>query len=492
MGEAPAAGQNKQGLVLKNMLFLVGAQVVGTPLSILVNATMGRYLGAIPLGQAYLASTLTQFAFIFVEWGQSGLIPAHVARDRSSAGELLGTALAWRLGMAALVYLPMALGCLALGYEHAFQLILLLVTLQWLFGALSTACQDTVRGFERTDVGALGQVGQQLLNALCVIPTVVLGGGLAAALAAQLVGPAVVLIGTARMLRSVGVGALRVRAATIKLLFTHGAPFLFFGLAMVLQPNVDAVLLSKLGSAESIGWHAVARRLIGTLVLPAAALIAALYPTLARLHKEDTEGFCATTRSALRGTTILAIPIALSCAWYREVGIMIFSKQAFVQAEGNLLILSGFLFLLYFSMPLGSALMAAGRHKQWAATQFLCVGVSAVLDPLLIPWFQLRYGNGGLGVCVANVISEIGMVVTGVAMTPKGIFDRTFALGLARTLPAGLAMSGVAWLLSSLTPFIAAPIALATYFGCLWAVGGVDEQQVAAVKQLIARKMAKK
>ena len=40
--------------------------------------------------------------------------------------------------------------------------------------------------------------------------------------------------------------------------------------------------------------------------------------------------------------------------------------------------------------------MAAGRERPWAISQFLCVVVSAALDPILVPWFQAHRGNGGL------------------------------------------------------------------------------------------------
>ena len=44
-------------LVLRNTLMLVGAQLLGMPLSIVLNAMMARYLGPEDFGYIYLAST---------------------------------------------------------------------------------------------------------------------------------------------------------------------------------------------------------------------------------------------------------------------------------------------------------------------------------------------------------------------------------------------------------------------------------------------------
>lgn len=481
-----------QSLVLRNAIILVGAQVLGTPLSIFMNAVLGRYLGAADFGRIYLMTTFTQLGFLFVDWGQNDLLPGEIAQNRSRAGELLGTALTWRVGGAVVMYGILAALCVVLGYEPEIQFVLALMTVQTLFGSMISACQSSVRGLERTDVGAVGQIAQQVLLLALVFPTLALGFRLRGALVAQAVAMGTIFVVTFAVLRSVGIGKLAFKRETIKTLLVKGTPFLGFGISLHLQSNLDAVFLSKFSSEEVVGWHAVARRLVGALIIPAAAIIGALYPTLSRLHVEDHAGFVQTTRSSLRGTAILAVPLALCCGLYRELGVQIFSERAFGPAEANLLVLSGFVFLLYFSMPIGSALLAAGKQRPWAATQFLCVVVSIGLNPFLIPWFQKNYGNGGIGLCVATVVSEVGMVAIGVAMTPKGVFDAGLMGTLARTLLAGVAMGVTGWFLRWLTPFVAAPIALAVYFGVLWLIGGIDKNQVTVVRQAIARKAARR
>ncbi len=485
--EAP----RKQGLVLRNTLVLVGAQVAGVPLSIVVSAMTGRYLGAEEFGYASIAWTLAGFGFLLVEWGQGGVLPARVARDRGQAAELLGTALGWRLGVALVVYGILAAGSAALGYEPRFQAALGLVVLQSFFATVSLACQDVIRGFERTDVTAYAQMGQQLVVAVLVIPTLLFGGRLIGMLAAQAIASGAVALFVWRAIRRIGVRGLAFSKPTARTMFFEGYGFFIFGAAMALQPNVDAILLSKLAPIETVGYQAAARKLIGVLVLPAAALTTALYPTLSRLYSEDLAAFRETTRNALRGTAILAVPVALGCALFREVGISIFSRHAFGPAQGNLLILSAFLLLVYLSMPLGTAILAAGKQRAWAFVQFGCVIVSVVVDPLLIPVLQARYGNGGLGVCVAAVISEVLMVGAGMLLVPSGVLDRSVALSLLRAALAGVAMAGVARLLGGITPYVAAPLAGLAYVAALWAVGGLSGSQLALFRAAISRRRSR-
>jgi O-antigen/teichoic acid export membrane protein len=488
----PPAPAKTTGLVLRNAMFLAIAQVLVMPMSVLINAVMGRYLGPEEFGFLYVAWTFSSFGAVAVEWGQQGVLPSKITKERDRAGEILGSALAWRFVASLFTYVILAGICFALGYPYEVQVALALVSVAACISSAVSAFQDAVRGFERTDFTAKGMVGGQFLMALFVIPTLMLGGRMRATLLAQMISPVVVFFLMWRAIGSVGVGRLSIRTQTVKRLLVEGFPFLFFGLAMALQPYVDALFLSKLAPAEVVGWYAASRKLVGVLIFPASALITALYPTLCRLHVEDKESFRSTFGTALRVTTALVVPVAVGCAVYPEIGVSIFSKQSFGPAMDDLRVLSVFVLLVYFTMTLGVGLLAAGRQRVWAAIQFLCVAVSAVLDPILVPWFQAWKGNGGLGVCVAAVISEVVMVVAGIALMPRGVFDRALMRELVLALLSGGAMALVAHFLSWMTPFLAAPIAVAVYVGGLLVTGALDKNVTQTMREMVARKLGNK
>jgi O-antigen/teichoic acid export membrane protein len=481
----------KKSPVLKNTLILVGGQLAGTPLMVLLNAIMGRYLGPAAFGHLYLATTVMRLGFLFVEWGHSGVMPAAVARDRSRAGEYLGTSLVWRLASALLICVTVTLAAPLAGYEGEFQLILGLVALQSLLGALTGACQDVVRGFERTDVTAGSQLASQILSVVVVIPVLMLGGGLIAALVAQAAVGAVVSVVTGVVTLRAGVVAIAASKRALKELFQQGSYFLSFGIAMMLQANVDTVFLSKLTPVEVVGWQGATQRLAGVLVIPASALITALYPTLSRLHVENRGDYSTTVRKSLRGALLLAVPMAACCALYRDLGVQLFSEASFGPARQNLLVFSVFLPLVYLGMTIGVALLAAGRQRAWAGVQLVAVAVSLGLDPLLIPWFQTHYGNGGIGVCVAAVLSEVLKVGIGLWMLEKGVLDGSLLVALAKAAAAGVAMLGAGVALQWLTPFVAAPIVLLVYAAALSLVRGISREEIEPIRNAIARRLAR-
>jgi O-antigen/teichoic acid export membrane protein len=303
-----------------------------------------------------------------------------------------------------------------------------------------------------------------------------LGGGLDALLLAQAACAGLGALVLLRSLAPFGVPAVTVSAPTVRALATAGTSFLALNLILALQTNVDAVFLSKLASAEAIGWNAAARKVIGLLIFPATALIGALYPTLCRLHGGDGGAFATTSRSALRVAIMAAAPVALGCALFPELGIALFGAPAYGPALDNLRIMAIYVLFVYVSMPLGTTLAAAGRQRAWALAQFACVAVSAACDPLLIPWFQDRTGNGGLGVCISTAASEVLMVAAGLWLLPRGVLDRSLAGTLAQVSLGGAVMTGIALACSRVlaSPWTVAPIAVIGYGACLALTGGLN------------------
>ena len=228
-----------------------------------------------------------------------------------------------------------------------------------------------------------------------------------------------------------------------------------------------------------IGWYGASQKLVG-----------ALYPTLCRLRADDAGAFLSTALQALVTSTMLVMPLALAAGLYAEVGVQIFGGERFGPAVANLRMLAPFVFLVYFSMTLGVTLLASGRQRAWAFVQLASVMSNLILNPLLIPYFQRVAGNGGLGVCVATLVSESWMVAAGIWLAPRGLFDRAFGKLFLAALASGAAMAAAALAMRDLSPFVSTPLAVLAYLGCLRLVGGLDDQQIATFRQMVSRRRA--
>jgi O-antigen/teichoic acid export membrane protein len=302
----------------------------------------------------------------------------------------------------------------------------------------------------------------------------------------------VTLLFLKRTLPPLGVGKLRFERNALTALFGLGTPFVFFDLAMVLLPNVNATFLSKLVPPEVIGWYGVSQRLVGLLIFPASALIGALYPTLCRLQTEDPAEFTRVSRNAIYGTALLAAPAAVGCGMFPELGVSIFGNAKFGGASEHLRVMSLFVFLVYFSMPIGTTILASNRQRAWALVQCSCILVAVCGNPFLIPYFQNLHGNGATGTCVTLVLSELFVVGCGVALAPRGLFNWELGKSLLLAGFSGCAMAGVAWLTKPVSMFLAVPAAVLTYAGVAYFSGAVQPSTIDLLKGFINRKLLRR
>lgn len=490
-GPAPAAPGNQHRLV-KNTVYLTAAQAATIPIAVLMNGLLGRYLGAEAFGYIYLAGTTCAFAVLALEWGQQGAVPALVARDKERAGLILGTSLAWRGLMAFVTAAAVALACELLGYTEAQKWAVALTFPVSVLTSLSTGFKDTIRGFERTDIPALVHVGQQIMNVVVIVPVLLLGGHLREVLLASLVVALIAVLVLRYALRSLGVRRLTFERSMLKQMFAMGTAFVFFELAMVLTPTINANFLSKLVPAEVTGWFGVSQKLVGLLIFPASALIGALYPTLCRLHIEDQAEFGRVTRNSLYGTSLLAVPAAVGCGMFPELGIMIFDSTKFAGAADHLRVMAVFVFLVYFSMPLGTAILACNKQRIWALVQVMCILVAVAGNPFLIPYYQKLNGNGAIGTCITLVLSELFVVGCGIALAPRGIFNGELIKSLALAALAGGAMAGAAWLTKPISLFLAVPAAVLTYAVVAYFSGAIQPSTLDMIKGFVNRRLLKR
>jgi len=110
-----------------------------------------------------------------------------------------------------------------------------------------------------------------------------------------------------------------------------------------------------------------------------------------------------------------------------------------------------------------------------------------VLDPPLIGWFQLHFANGGLGVCVATVISEVLMLIGAIWMLPKDIFATIPVRKLASALLSGAAMAIVCFSTTALDEIARAILAVLAYVLCLHVTGGVNLTQLRSFVGLVRK-----
>jgi O-antigen/teichoic acid export membrane protein len=468
--------------ISRNAFHLVAGQAGTTVLAVALSAALGRSLGTVEFGLLYLVTTMTTFAYGVVEWGQNLYVTREVARAPARAGELLGSALLFRVLAAAAVAAPALALAWALGQPPGTLALYAILLGTFLPVSLVQAHGVVFRGRERMDLDALVTVLAKALALGATLWALAAGGRVRGALLAQGAAALIAVAAAAAVARAARFPQVRVSRAALRELAVGGAPIVALNVAIVAQPYLDAIVLSRLAPPAVLGWHAAAKTFMAALVTPAAILASAAYPRLSRAAR-DPEELRRELGTALRPLLWIAAGATAGTYLLAELAVAaVYGRGGFGPAVAALEWFAPALLLFFVDILLGHACVAAGRARAFALAKAANVAVSTALDVLLVPVFQARTGNGVLGVVVAFAVSELVMIGSAVALLPRRTLHRGLLADGARAVAAAAAGPLLVALAPTLGPALRVVLGGATFLAASVALGLVGAADLAQLR----------
>jgi O-antigen/teichoic acid export membrane protein len=140
-------------------------------------------------------------------------------------------------------------------------------------------------------------------------------------------------------------------------------------------------------------------------------------------------------QAAMRPLLLVAGIGGVGTYLFADLGVaIVYGRASFGPAAMVLKAFAPGLFLLFVDVLLGSVIVAAGRAARLAAAKVVNLLASTGLALVLVPYFQARHGNGGIGVVVAFAASELLMFVAAVLIVPRGALSAALFLDLGRAV----------------------------------------------------------
>lgn len=489
-GHAEAPGPHRDALA-RNAAYLLLGQVAFTALSIVLNAALGRTLGATDFGVYFLLVSMSTFAYVFVDWGQSAYLIREAAQRPHAIGTLLGSALVFRGLAAAAATVLTTLVARLLGYDPRIQALGALMVVCSLPLALSQPYTYLFRGRDRMDLDAIVTVAARGLTVVVTLPALLLGGRLVSVIVALGLGGAGALAIAVVLGHRLRLARPQPTRDGVRELAFGGASIAVFFAAIAVQPYIDAIVLSKLAPGSAVGWYGAAKSIMGVLTAPASILAAAAFPQLSRVAADLPE-LRSAIRTALRPVIGLGTLGAVGTFLFASVAVsLIYGRAKFGPSAAILGLFAPMMLLFYVDMLFGTVVTAIGKTRVLALAKLASVAVSTVLGVLLVPPCQERFGNGGLGIVVAFGTSEIVMLAAYLWVVPHRALDGGALLDLGRAILAGVGTLALFRVLPPLSPWLAMPGAVGAFAVLTWAVGLTTPADLSQIGRLVRRRLGK-
>jgi O-antigen/teichoic acid export membrane protein len=477
---------NARTIVSRNALLMFVGHVLTNALSFITVPLIARWLGSTDYGTMYLAGTVAGFGAMAVECGQDAYLVIAAARSNSRASELIASSMVLRLLLGTVGALVLEVALRMLGYDPTTRLLALMVFASGFLASISTAAMAVVKGLEKMGFNASMQVFNEALHTALLVFAIWIGWRMKGICGVEIATAGGTLLLCLRRVVRMKLFPGRASVKTMIELFKGGVPFFLWTSIVAFQPSLEAVLLSKFGSPDAVGWFGASTKLVNLLLFPAGILSAALSPTLARLYATDVEGFGRVLRGGMRVAVIIGFPMAVGTFLFADTGVsIVFGAAAFARAADNVRALSIYILPVFLHMILGTAILSSGRQLAWALSKGAIVIASAGASLFLIPWFQATTGNGGLGAAWVTAGAELAMLFAALKLIRKGTLDRSIFIDLLRAMAASASMALPVYAMPAAPMALKFAVAGIAYAATLALVGGIGASDVLAARKTL-------
>jgi O-antigen/teichoic acid export membrane protein len=480
--EAVAPAPSRVG---RNFTALALGQLVTWTMTLLWTVIVPRALGPAGLGVIVTALAVTGVFSILLGLGTRNYLVREIVVDPAQAPSLVGTGIVLRLLLAPVFAGGIIVYAHFAHYGHDATLVLYLAALA---GILTLLAEPMLAGFqaiERMKYLAYSDVINKSSQGLVGIALVFLGFraiGLTASMA--VIGAGVFVLDLVWLRRFFPLD-LRATWRRIVRMLRESVAYWAFGLFFMIYLWIDSVLLSLLTRSEVVGWYGVPMRLFQTLMFLPVLLSTVWLPRLVSAYEDSPERLNKEARTPIELALLLSAPICAGTAILAAPAIHLLYGSAYDNSVPVLIILGLCIPPMYLNIMLNQVLVAAKRQVLWAWVMAGATVVNPLLNLVLIPVTENRYGNGAIGASLSLLLTEALIVVAGFVMIGREVLDRLLVRRAVLLALGGGGMWGAAYLARPLGPVVSILVGALAFAAFAWVTGIVTSEHVELVRATI-------
>jgi O-antigen/teichoic acid export membrane protein len=380
---------------------------------------------------------------------------------------------------------------LAAGYSPRQDLVLYLCAGATAVMLIGEPLMSYFQATERMQYMAIGDAINKASQGLVGIILVLLGYGALGFAGCWLATAALVVVLSVRWARRYTRIQFRTTWHDLREIARGSRTYWAGGLFFTIYAWIDTAMLSLMTNSTVVAWYGVPMRLWGTFLVIPTIFSRAWLPRLVLAHQGSRAELDRIARAPIELVFALSLPVATLIAVGASPLVHLVYGASYAHAVPVLVILGLNLVPMYLNIMLAQICVAAGRQGTWNWVMFGATVFNPIVNAILIPITQHRYGNGAIGAAIALALTEVVIGCAGVAIVGRGIVGLSTARRVARM---GLACGGmwlVVHLLRATGPYISflvgcyALVALAVLLGAI--TPGERRQLWSAAKRVAGR-----
>lgn len=475
---------NQARRILANSATPIAAQLLNRVVDLVFAAFALRMLGVEGNGQYAIATVTWLYLKTVTDFGLSILAAREVARDPSSAGQLIGATTLFRYAVlvvvSPLLVVYLTIGSTLLDLSRASIVATILLTASLLPASYAEAINSVFTGYERLHLPAVLTVFTNLIRFAIGLLALDAGWGVPG------IATAAVIAATCNAAAMhLALHRQRVRIAwsltpfQAKQLARAAWPLLLNGLLITVFFRIDTFIIQAFGGTRALGIYDAAYKLPNLLPLIPSYFVLAVFPVLARQTGDDLR------RSYELGAKFLVIigwAIVIFTLLTAPLLIRILGGSTFLpDAADTLRLLIWFAPLHYLNGITQYAIIAVDRQRDIAPAYIAATVFNISANLVAIPLFGYR------AAAVTTILTEIVLLVLLRRSVTRHLGVVDWSVLLWRPLLAAATGCLVGVLVRNISWVLLFPLALVTYGIALFAFGVVRSQELTLLRPLLPR-----
>jgi O-antigen/teichoic acid export membrane protein len=471
--------------IAKNTVWLMVAQLVTTVLGLIYLAYMMRHLGPEGWGVISYALSLTAILSVLLDLGLNTLITREIARDGSVTEKYTGNLLVLKLLLAVSLFAVVAIAVNLIGYSGEVATVIELILLSIIFTSISQFFYNILQANEIMEYQAIGSIMTSLLmlaGALFAIYKNYNVVGFAAIYAATNL--VVLIYSIAVCVKEVGLPHLEVDLRFWRLTLRESIPYGLGGFFGTIYYYIDSVMLYPMQGEAAVGWYNTAYRLFMYVLFIPQILSTTLFPVMARLSASSKSSVKLAYEKFFKYMAMLGIPLGVGTTILAEKIIYVLFGSGYNNSVIALQILIWSAVFIFFSIPFGCLFNSLSMQRIGMKIAFVCSIFNVVSNLIMIPSFS--YIGASITTVLTELLSFLLYFYAG-SHTEYGL-SRRMAIDIIKIMISSSIMGGIAIFMYHLNVIILIVLSVTVYFIALLLLQGIDDDDIAMLRQVIRLK----
>lgn len=389
---------------IRNALWLLVSQGGGRLIGFALGIVLARRFGAAGFGAYAFVMTYVLYFSFAADAGLGRLLIRDVARAEGRTGRLLEDVLGLRLALAGVAYLLMLAGAVLAGTPAREVGYIALAGSGLATGAVSGALASVYVAREQMRVAALFGLLSSGTTALAVLGALIGGAGLLGTFVAGALANLPPLLCLAwHWRRHDPWPRPRLAPAAWRASLRASLPYAALSLVGLIYFRVDALMLAWLEGPRATGIYTAAYRLFDAVTDIPGVAVAALFPTLARLHQGPRAELRRTYARVVAALAVLGVPALLGLVLLAEPIVVLLYGDGFSESAAVLRWLSLAVYLIFLDTANTMLLYSGDNLGRVLGLSLVTAAANVLLNLILIPRYS--YNGAAIATVLASALS---------------------------------------------------------------------------------------